>query len=137
MAFITLEDLVGTVEVIIFPRDYEKYAEYLNEDSKIFVRGRASIEEDKEGKLICERITPFEEVTKKVWVKFDTMEQFQLREKELMEYLKFSEGRDQVIIYVAETKMKKPLPANQNVLANKELATRLNEAFGQENVKIV
>ena len=41
MAFITVEDLFGTVEVIIFPRDYEKYSRYLNEDEKVFVAGHA------------------------------------------------------------------------------------------------
>ena len=56
MAFITVEDLFGTVEVIIFPRDYEKYSRYLNEDEKVFVAGHANVEEDKNGKLICEKI---------------------------------------------------------------------------------
>ena len=55
MAFITVEDLFGTVEVIIFPRDYEKYSRYLNEDEKVFVAGHANVEEDKNGKLICEK----------------------------------------------------------------------------------
>ena len=59
MAFITLEDLLGTVEVIVFPRDYEKYREYLNEDEKIYVRGRVSLSEDAKGKLICEKVVAF------------------------------------------------------------------------------
>lgn len=54
MAFLTLEDLVGTVEVIIFPRDYEKYHDLLVEDEKVFITGRANVEEEKNGKLICE-----------------------------------------------------------------------------------
>ncbi len=61
MAFLTLEDLFGTVEVIVFPRDYERYHALLNDDEKIFVRGHVSIEEDKDGKLICERIHSFAE----------------------------------------------------------------------------
>jgi DNA polymerase-3 subunit alpha len=61
MAFLTLEDLVGSVEVVVFPRDYEQYAKLLMEDGKIFVRGRASLEEDKDGKVICEQIVTFEE----------------------------------------------------------------------------
>ena len=64
MAFITLEDLVGTVEVIVFPRDYEKYREYLNEDEKIYVRGRVSLSEDAKGKLICERVVAFSQIPK-------------------------------------------------------------------------
>lgn len=61
MAFLNLEDLVGNVEIVVFPRDYEKYSSLLNEDAKIFVRGRISVEEDKDGKLICEQIVSFEE----------------------------------------------------------------------------
>ncbi len=137
MAFVTLEDLVGNVEVIVFPRDYERYASYLNDDCKIFVKGRASIEEDKEGKLICERITPFEEMPKKLWVKFDTVDEYSRREQELMNYLKYSEGQDQVVIYIAENKSKKQLPSNKNVNANNELSAVLTGAFGSDNVKIV
>ena len=55
MAFLTLEDLLGTVEVIVFPRDYERYHTYLNVDEKIFVSGHANVEEDKNGKIICEK----------------------------------------------------------------------------------
>ena len=61
MAFLNLEDLVGNVEVVVFPRDYERYSGLLAEDAKIFVRGRASVEEDKDGKLICEQIVTFED----------------------------------------------------------------------------
>ena len=39
MAFITVEDLLGTVEVVIFPQSYEKSQQYLQEDSKVFVAG--------------------------------------------------------------------------------------------------
>ena len=59
MAFLTLEDLVGSVEVVVFPRDYEKNAAILTEDAKVFIRGRASVEEDKDGKLICEEVYTF------------------------------------------------------------------------------
>ncbi len=61
MAFLNIEDLVGNVEVIVFPRDYEKYGASIMEDGKIFIRGRVSLEEEKDGKLICERILTFEE----------------------------------------------------------------------------
>ena len=61
MAFLELEDLVGTVEIVVFPRDYEKYSSLLAEDAKIFVKGRVSVEEDKDAKLICEQIVGFDE----------------------------------------------------------------------------
>lgn len=61
MAFLAVEDLLGTVEVIVFPKDYEKWSALLNEDAKVFIRGHASVEEDKDGKLICEQIYSFDE----------------------------------------------------------------------------
>ena len=64
MAFISLEDLVGSVEVVIFPRDYEQYSSLLTEDAKLFIRGRISVEEDKDAKLICEQIASFEDAAK-------------------------------------------------------------------------
>ena len=62
MAFLTLEDMVGSVEVIVFPKSYETYGKLLAEDEKIFVRGRTSVEEDKDAKLICEEIYTFAQV---------------------------------------------------------------------------
>lgn len=67
MAFLTLEDLVGSVEVVVFPRDYERYGSILLEDEKVFIRGRASVEEDKDGKLICEEVKTFAEVERDGW----------------------------------------------------------------------
>lgn len=61
MAFLNIEDLVGNVEVVVFPKDYEKYSALLMEDAKIFIKGRTSVEEEKDGKLICEQIASFEE----------------------------------------------------------------------------
>ena len=61
MAFITIEDLLGTVEVIIFPRDYENYRPLLENDRKVFVKGRVTVEEDKPAKMICQKIVPFDE----------------------------------------------------------------------------
>nr|WP_318685727.1 DNA polymerase III subunit alpha [uncultured Acetatifactor sp.] len=62
MAFLSIEDLVGTVEVVVFPKDYERYSALLTEDNKVFVKGRVSLEEDKDGKLICEEIVSFDEI---------------------------------------------------------------------------
>ena len=70
MAFLTLEDLLGTVEVIVFPRDYERYHTYLNVDEKIFVSGHANVEEDKNGKIICEKIYGFDDTKKELWIQF-------------------------------------------------------------------
>ena len=137
MAFLQLEDLLGTVEVIVFPRDYEKNSEKLVEDNKVFIRGRVSLEEDKDGKLICEQITSFDQIPRKLWIKFPTKEDYEQGEGELFNLLADSDGNDSVIIYIESAKAIKRLPPNRNVCANRELSVKLGERYGDENVKIV
>ena len=136
MAFLTIEDLVGTVEVIVFPKTYEQSASFLTEDAKVFVQGRISVEEDKDGKLICEKIVPFTELKKKVWIKFPDMEAYKAAEEGLMDTLRESEGKDGIVIYIENPKAKKELPPNQNVEADESLVNRLQERFGRENVTV-
>ena len=136
MAFLTIEDLVGTVEVIVFPKTYEQSASFLTEDAKVFVQGRISVEEDKDGKLICEKIVPFTELKKKVWIKFPDMEAYKAAEAGLMDMLRESEGKDGIVIYIENPKAKKELPPNQNVEADENLVNRLQERFGRENVTV-
>lgn len=137
MAFLEIEDLYGVVEVVVFPKDYERNSQLLQEDAKVFVRGRVSVEEDKNAKLICERITSFDDIGRKLWVRFDTMQQFAAAEKKLLELLSQSEGRDQVVIYVAEGKKRKDLPKEYNVKADEALLEQLYEKFGKNNIKVV
>ncbi len=137
MAFLNVEDLVGNVEVIVFPRDYEKNAALLNVDSKVFVSGRISAEEDKASKLILEKIVPFAVASKELWIQFADMEEYQRRERDLYRLLMDSEGDDQVVIYVKKEKMKKVLSMSRNVRVNEELLEKLYREFGEKNVKAV
>ena len=137
MAFLQIEDLVGTVEVIVFPRDYERNSKSLMEDNKIFVKGHVSLEEDRDGKVICERIATFDETPKKVWIQFPNMEAYQEKEEELMELLRGSDGHDSVVIYISETKQMKKLPASCSVQADGELKKQLALKYGEDNIKIV
>ncbi len=137
MAFLQVEDLVGSVEVIVFPRDYEKYGNAVMEDSKVFIRGRVSVEEDKDAKLVCEQITTFEQMPKKLWIKFPTMEAYEEKKDVLFDILREAEGTDSVIIYVENPRAKNHLPANWNVSAQAALIAKLEAAFGEGNVKVV
>lgn len=137
MAFITVEDLFGTVEVIIFPRDYEKYSRYLNEDEKVFVAGHANVEEDKNGKLICEKIYSFDDTKRELWLQFATKEAFEEKEKELYSRLYGSDGNDEIVIYIASPRAMKRLGQNYNIHINPELVGNLTEFLGEKNVKIV
>ncbi len=137
MAFLTLEDLVGTVEVIVFPKDYERFHALLNEDEKVFVKGHANVEEEKNGKLICEQIYSFEEAPRELWLQFETKEEYAKREAELLSLLHDSDGRDSVVIYISSLKAVKRLPENQSIFANQEMVNILTNFLGEKNVKVV
>ena len=137
MAFITLEDLVGTVEIIIFPKDYERYAKYLENDAKVFVEGRVTAEEDRNGKLICEKIISFDEVKRELWLQFSSKSDFEEKEGALYGKMMDADGSEHVVIYLAAEKQMKRLPENRNVAITKELLEDLGNFLGKDNVKVV
>lgn len=137
MAFLNIEDMLGSVEVIVWPNDYEKNAKWLIEDSKVLIKGRVNAEEEKDAKLICEQITPFENLPKKLWIKFATREAYSEREQELMNILSASDGNDAVIIYIEATKEMKQLKRNMTVMADENLISQLSEKFGSDNIRVV
>ncbi len=137
MAFLNLEDLAGSVEVIVFPKDYESKRELFVEDSKVFIQGRVSVGEDPVGKLICERVTPFTDLPKELWLKFPDKESYMAVEREILNDLKESEGDDSVIIYLEKERARKVLPANRNVNAGDGLLDALIKKLGEKNVKLI
>ncbi|MEG2732026.1 MAG: DNA polymerase III subunit alpha [Clostridium sp.] len=137
MAFVTIEDLTGQVEVLVFPKDYEKKREFLNPDEKVFIRGRVSIGEEPVGKMICEQVIPFSDVPRELWLQYPSREIYLPREEELLDTLRMYEGKDSVIIYLEAERAKKLLPMNWNVSANPELVQQLIEKLGERNVKVI
>ena len=137
MAFITIEDLFGTVEVVVFPRDYEKNREYLEIDQKVFVRGRVSEEDEKASKLICEKVIPFEQTKKELWIQFPDKASYLENEQILYGYLADSEGDDTVVIYCQAERAVKRLPRNKNIQINPQVLSRLMNHFGEKRVKVV
>ena len=137
MAFVTVEDLAGSVEVLVFPKDYEKKREYLNQEEKVFIRGRASIGDDPVGKLICEQVMPFSMVPRELWLQYPDKEAYLAGEQELLQTLRMSEGNDTVIIYLGKERAKKVLPKNWNVKAEQPLLDALRAKLGEKNVKLV
>ena len=137
MAFITVEDLFGTIEIIVFPRDYEKFHHLLNEDEKVFVKGRANVEEDKNGKLICESIYSFDDTKRELWLQFEKKEDFEEKEQQIYAMLRDSDGKDEVVIYISSIKAMKRLPSNHNIRVNDEIVNNLTNFLGKNNVKVV
>ena len=137
MAFLTLEDLVGTVEIVVFPRDYENNAHMMEEDSKVFIQGRVSAEDDKPSKLICEKISAFNDIPRELWIQFSGKEEYEKKVHHLYQLLSQSDGSDQVIVYLKKERMMKRLPAARNVQIDDGLLDILTKEYGSENVKVV
>ena len=137
MAILTLEDLLGTVEVVVFPRDYEKYKEYLQEENKVFIRGRVSEEDDAPSKLICESIVPFSQTRKELWLQYADKDTFLAQEQMLYDLIGNSDGRDEVVIYCKKECVVKRLGRNRNVQVETGLLSRLMNYLGDSCVKVI
>ena len=137
MAFLTLEDLVGTVEVVVFPRDYEKNSHLIEQDAKVFIQGRVSAEDDRASKLICERVLPFDQMPRQLWIQFASRREYEHQVQELYDILRQSDGNDQVVVYLKQERMMKQLPAARSVRIDQDLLDSLTNRYGAGNVKVV
>ena len=137
MAILALEDLLGTVEVVVFPRDYEKYKEYLQEENKVFIRGRVSEEDDAPSKLICESVVPFSQTRKELWLQYADKDTFLAQEQMLYDLIGNSDGRDEVVIYCKKERVVKRLGRNRNVQVETGLLSRLMNYLGDSCVKVI
>lgn len=137
MAFISVEDLYGTVEVLVFPKFYEKFRQIIQEDNKVFVSGRVSASGDEDAKLICDSITEFQAIPAEVWIRFENKADYEEKAAELMEYLRNSDGNDKIIIYLKEEKAKKIMPPSCSIHADNVILDRLKKSFGAKNVALV
>lgn len=137
MAFLTLEDLVGTVEVIVFPKNYETYKTMLNEDKKVLIQGRVSSADEAQGKLICEKVIPFENIPRELWIQFSDLDQYKKQEETMLQLLEPWDGNDSVCIYLKSSRQYKRLPASRNISATQQVLTILKEKFGEKNIKLV
>lgn len=137
MAFITLEDLYGTVEVIVFPRDYDKNRSVIEEDRKVLIKGRVTVEEDKPAKLICSEILPFDELDKDLWIQFETRADYDREERFVLDAVRRYDGRDMVHIYLHKERAHKLLPRSYATRAEGELLEILRDRLGADNVKVV
>ena len=137
MAFLTIEDLVGTVEVVVFPRDYEKWNTLLEDEARIFIQGRVSAEDEKASKLILEKVRAFDDMPRELWIQFRDREDYGGSEQELMEYLRGNPGHDSVVIYLKDVNAMKRLPAAFHVKISDSWTEGLRKKYGESNVKVV
>ena len=137
MAFFTLEELVGTVEVVVFPRDYEKCQALLNDEEKVFIQGRVSAEDDRPSKLILEKIRSFEDIPRELWIQFPDREAYGEKEQELLADLKQSPGKDSVVIFLRDVKAMKKLSAAYHVEITDSWLESMCKKYGVSNVKVL
>ncbi|MCR5294939.1 MAG: DNA polymerase III subunit alpha [Lachnospiraceae bacterium] len=137
MAFVTIEDLMGTVEILVFPKVFEKYRDKLTEDSKLLIEGRVSAEDDRASKLIADTVTPFSELPMELWMQFPDMEAFLEAESGIREVLEAAEiGRDRVFIFIKEGRKVREETRSRRIALGESLPDFLKELIGTENVKI-
>ena len=137
MAFLTVEDLVGTVEVVVFPRDYEKWQTLITDDARVFIQGRVNAEDDRPSKLILEKVHSFEDIPREIWIQFKDKAEYSAAEAELQSFLQSASGTSAVVIYLKDVKAMKRLPAAFCIRINEEILGELKKKYGESNVKVV
>ena len=137
MAFVTVEDLVGSVEVLVFPKPFEQYRELLVEDNKVLIEGRVSAEDDRPSKLICEKVTAFSEVAREMWLAFSSRKEWAEKAQEMNELLLSAEnGNDAVFVFLRDTKSYREETRGRRIRITEELSELMRKICGAENVKI-
>ena len=139
MAFLRIEDLFGSIEVVVFPKDFELYKALFTEDRKVYIKGRASVTEE-EVKLISEMIVPFEKVPKELWIQFANKQEYLECEEKLFSilanYHDEYKGAVPVIVYCREEKAINRLSRNHYVREEEELLAQLLAEYGETNVRV-
>lgn len=151
MAFLEVEDLYGSIEIIVFPKILKQYNTIVNEENIVYIKGRLNIQEDN-AKIIAEEIkdindkTPFTQTTKKVYnkqedkqgeklfIKIDDINDRQKLEK-IEKILKFYPGKEPV--FLCTTVPKKKYKWNGTVAISKILIDNLEEIIDKTCIKVV
>ena len=155
MASAVIEDLYGTIDVTIFPRQYAENRDKLEKDAKVFILGRVQTQENKNAQLLASRIVPFDgdlslltsknsnwssrkpqEPVKELWLRFTDMDEYKAKYEKMEQILKNMKGRNPVFVYILATKQKKQLDNWLNVSLSDEGVEKLHQLLGSANVAI-
>ncbi len=136
MCFLTLEDLVGTMEIICFPNKYEQWQSILQEDQRLFIQGRVAAEDDKASRLILEKVRTFDDVPSDVWIQFADKAEY-TGAKDLSNDIAMSPGSSGVVIFLRDVRAIKRLPAQMGVEPTEEWLGYMQGKYGSENIKLV
>lgn len=131
MAILEVEDLTGAIEVMVFPKAFERLKGQIKPDSLVFISGHVTTEDEADSKLIAEDIVGFDEVPKTLWLKFDDMEMYDKYYGQVEDTLKKHKGVDIVKIRVIKEDKLKVLPKYMNVYADEELVAQIEQILGK------
>ncbi|MCR5847366.1 MAG: DNA polymerase III subunit alpha [Lachnospiraceae bacterium] len=132
MAIFELEDLLGSVEAMVFPKAYERLRDKLVEDKTAFVVGRVSAEDEADSKIMVEDIYFFEDAPKTLWIKFEDMDSYFSLWNSVASVLKSHKGIDNVNIRVIkENKLKSLNDKEFGVYADETIVKQIEEILGK------
>lgn len=150
MAFLTVEDLYGAMEIIVFPTILEKFSPILQEENIVLIDGRISIKEEENPKIICDTVRPLKKIegagvtaiegnghkVQKMYLRVVKHEDSNFMQS-LVALLDFFGGSMPVYLYDSD---KKPIELDNRlcrVNLNEPLLTELKKRLGEDNVKVV
>ncbi len=138
MAFVTIEDLVGTVEVIVFARNYSENRSLIEEGNKVLIRGRVSVDSDSDGKLICDKMTDMKGFNKELWIQFKDVYEYRKNERYITDLSTIDElkGNTPIVVYIKDVRQMKRMDEKFNVKSSREFIEVLEQRFGHDNVKL-
>jgi DNA polymerase-3 subunit alpha len=134
MAFLTVEDLLGTIEIVVFPKSYERYSRLLEADTRLFISGRVSVEEDRPAKLICDKMLAFDEIPSELWLQFANKAEFDAMQQKINAQIPSGNGNGTVKVFLREERAMKQLAAGVNI--SDALLGEMIALLGEPNVKV-
>jgi DNA polymerase-3 subunit alpha len=138
MAFVKLEDLYGTIEVIIFPKHFEKYKSLITNDALVIITGRVSMREEEQPKVICEGMKPISKVkSEKVYIQMNDTDTINKAMAELKPLLMEHKGSTPVYLFSKKERNTFRLARELWIDSEEEIIETLRKKFGSVNVKVV
>jgi DNA polymerase-3 subunit alpha len=138
MAFMKVEDMYGTIEIVVFPKVLEKSNALINEDGLVIVKGRVSIREDEQPKILAEDINPLAKITDtKVYLQIEEEKQVMSVIKDISKILCEFKGSTPIYLCTKKERKKFMLPDNLWINEDIEILNLLRDRFGDENVKVI
>ncbi len=136
MACLVLEDLIGSLEVVVFPEQYEKYKSFLREGAMVFCKGKVKKEDAKDASLQVDSVTYFSdrEQTAVIWLQFADFADYQKKEGAVVSCMRKYPGNVSLRFFLKNTKQIKQ--GSKNVSLDKAFLYELAAICGEENIKI-